>query len=161
MVGGQPSQMEVQFSALGLVVETNAFEGGCGAYCNGVLTGGCWDEMDDKAAHQCIEDAGSILWDQVLCQEHLQLPFLLLSDNITVVAYVNHKEGTNSRILTLIMRALAVVPRLWGNNHSPTPAWTGECLSELHVQAPVGQDRLEAQPSTLLAYWTNDGDLSI
>ena len=73
---------------------------------------------------------------------------LLLSDNITVVAYVNHLGGTRSS-LRHRKRTLAVVSGPGNDDLGPTPTRIGDCPCGFCVQTSLRQNGLETVPPDL------------
>ena len=106
---------------------------------DGILTGGCWNGMEAALHINAQELLAALYGIKAFAQKRTKLHILLLTDNITVVAYVNQVQDSGH----YIERALAVVHRQRDNHYSPASTWTGERQSRLHVKASLRSVRLD------------------
>ena len=93
-------------SAPELEIETDASNTGWGAYCNGILTGGCWSVEEKRLHINALELIAAMFGVQAFCKDTRVTSVLLKTDNTTVVAYVNKMGGTRSPILVQLAKEL-------------------------------------------------------
>ena len=89
---------------LNLEIKTDASQRGWGTYSDGVLTGGCWNGMEAALNINAQKLLATLYGIKAFTQRRTKLHILLLTDNITVVVYVNHLGGTMSKILVTIVK---------------------------------------------------------
>ena len=90
-----------------LTIETDASLTGWGAFCQGVMTGGCWS-MTEKAHHiNSLEMLAAFFAIKAFARSYQGISVLIRSDNQTVVAHINKMGGTKSPLIT------AQVKELW------------------------------------------------
>ena len=135
---------------LNLEIETDASQRGWGAYSDGILTGGFWNGMEAALHSDAQELLAALYGIKAFAQRRTKLHIVLLTDNITIVAYVNHLGGTKSKILVTIVK---------DNHHSPASTWTGERQSKLHVKAPLRSDRLDVKSTHLQCFESEVGPI--
>ena len=82
-----------------MVIETDASKKGWGAFCRGVLTGGCWSVQEAKLHINSLEMLAAFYAIKAFVKEKQQVSILLLTDNMSVVAHVNRMGGTRSPLL--------------------------------------------------------------
>ena len=90
-----------------IVIETDASKRGWGASCQGVMTGGCWSKEEADLHINVLEMMAAFFAIQAFTKQLQGVRILLRTDNISVVAHVNHMGGTRSPQL------IALVKELW------------------------------------------------
>ncbi|XP_078660131.1 uncharacterized protein LOC144904859 [Branchiostoma floridae x Branchiostoma belcheri] len=85
--------------AADIVVETDASTAGWGGYSNGVHTGGRWSVEEGQAHINILELRAASLTVRAFCKELVSKHVKVLTDNVTVVAYLNRLGGTRSQTL--------------------------------------------------------------
>ncbi|KAI8516362.1 hypothetical protein Bbelb_049430 [Branchiostoma belcheri] len=93
--------------AADIVVETDASTAGWGGYSNGVHTGGRWSVEEGQAHINILELRAASLTVRAFCRELVSKHVKVLTDNVTVVAYLNRLGGTRSQ------RLLDIALDLW------------------------------------------------
>ena len=83
-----------------LVIETDALKKGWGAFCRGIMTGGCWNTQKAEFHINSLEMMAAFFAIKAFAKDCRQISILLLTDNISVVAHVNKMGGTKSTLLT-------------------------------------------------------------
>ena len=83
-----------------LVITSDASKTGWGTTCQGIHTGGPWGAQERAEHINLLELKAAFLALQTFASRRSRLHILLLIDNITVIAYINHKGGTQSRTLS-------------------------------------------------------------
>ena len=83
-----------------LVITSDASKTGWGATCQEIHTGGPWGAQERAEHINLLELKAAFLALQTFASHHSGLHILLLIDNITAIAYINHKGGTQSWTLT-------------------------------------------------------------
>ena len=83
-----------------LVIETDASKKGWGAFCRGIMTGGCWNAQEAQLHINSLKMMAAFFAIKAFAKECQQTSILLLTDNISVVAHINRMEGTKSLRLT-------------------------------------------------------------
>ena len=83
-----------------LVIETDASKKGWGAFCRGIMTGGCWNAQEAQLHINSLEMMAAFFAIKAFAKECQQISILLLTDNISVVAHINRMGGTKSLQLT-------------------------------------------------------------
>ena len=84
----------------GLVITSDASKTGWGATCQEIHTGGPWGAQERVEHINLLELKAAFLALQTFASHRSGLHILLLIDNITAIAYINHKGGTQSRTLS-------------------------------------------------------------
>ena len=77
-----------------LVITSDASKTGWGATCQEIHTGGPWGAQERAEHINLLELKAAFLALQTFASHRSGLHILLLIDNITAIAYVNHKGGT-------------------------------------------------------------------
>ncbi|KAI8499790.1 Phosphatidylinositide phosphatase SAC2 [Branchiostoma belcheri] len=90
-----------------IVVETDASTAGWGGYSNGVHTGGRWSVEEGQTHINILELRAASLTVRAFCRELVSKHVKVLTDNVTVVAYLNRLGGTRSQ------RLLDIALDLW------------------------------------------------
>jgi len=83
-----------------LVITSDASKTGWGATCQGIHTGGPWGAQERAEHINLLELRAAFLALQMFASRHSGLHILLLIDNITAIAYINHKGGRQSQTLS-------------------------------------------------------------
>lgn len=87
-------------------IETDASNSGWGAFCQGESTGGCWDQ-EEAALHINVLELLAVWYALKAFLKVTQVSSVcILSDNTTVVAYVNKMGGTRSAQLTELAKKI-------------------------------------------------------
>ena len=89
-----------------LVIETDASKIGWGAFCRGIMTGGCWNAQEAQLHINSLEMMAAFFAIKAFAKECQQVSILLLTDNISVVAHINKMGGTKSVQLTSQVKEL-------------------------------------------------------
>ena len=85
---------------LDMVLTTDASKSGWGATDQECSTGGMWTQ-DERTAHiNCLEMKAALLALQTFASAKQNIHILLLLDNSSAIAYINHKGGTHSKVLS-------------------------------------------------------------
>ena len=82
-----------------LVIETDASRKGCGAYCQGVRTGGPWSFEEKRLHINCLELLAGSLAVKTFTKSKVCAHVKLLMDSTSAVAYINKMGGTHSKSL--------------------------------------------------------------
>ena len=85
-----------------LVITSDASTTGWGATCQNTNTGGSWTRQERMSDINILELKAAFLALQTFANRLNNRHILLLIDNTTVIAYINHKGGTHSRALSNI-----------------------------------------------------------
>ena len=128
----------------------DAFNTGWGAYCNGILTGGCWS-VEEKTLHiNALELVAAMFGVQAFCKHNQVTSMLLKTDNTTVVAYVNKMGGNmvpDSGATS--KRAVGVVPPEEDSCQSSASARKTQFQCRFPLLPPPGSVRLDSRPRDL------------
>ena len=79
-----------------MVIESDASLTGWGATSDGIRTGGTWNFREANWHINCLETQAANLAVQTFAKTQSNIQILLLLDNTTAVAYINHLGGTVS-----------------------------------------------------------------
>ena len=90
-----------------LTIETDASMMGWGAFCQGVMTGGCWSQSERAQHINLLEMQAAFFAIKAFAKNRQGISILIRSDNQSVVAHINKMGGTRSPRLT------AQVKELW------------------------------------------------
>ncbi|XP_058624259.1 uncharacterized protein LOC131535672 [Onychostoma macrolepis] len=94
-------------------VTTDASSTGWGAVCDGRPAFGTWSETEKSWHINCLELRAVHLALECFLPDILQRHVLIRTDSMTVVAFINHQGGVNSRPLLQLARDLL----LWADRH--------------------------------------------
>ena len=81
-------------------ITSDASKTGWGATCQEIHTGGPWGAQERAEHINLLELKAAFLALQTFASHRSGLHILLLIDNITAIAYINHKGGTQSQTLS-------------------------------------------------------------
>ena len=77
-------------------IKTDASKDGWGAYFGGASTGGRWDHIEKEQSINVLECQAILFGLKAMCRDMSNTHLLVLSDNVTAVAYVNHMGGSHA-----------------------------------------------------------------
>ena len=83
-----------------MILTTDASKSGWGATDQERSTGGMWTQDERKAHINCLEMKAALLALQTFVSTRQNIHILLLIDNSSAIAYINHKGGTHSRAMS-------------------------------------------------------------
>ena len=83
-----------------VVIETDTSKTGWGAFCQGILTGGCWNAQEAELHINSLEMLAAFYAIKAFIKNCQGISVLLRTDNMSVVTYVNRMGGTRSPLLT-------------------------------------------------------------
>ena len=89
-----------------VVIESDASLTGWGAACQEARTGGPWSLEETQFHINCLEILAAFLATRTFMKDRRDTSVLLLIDNTTAVAYINHQGGTVSPMATEIAKDL-------------------------------------------------------
>lgn len=89
-----------------VIIESDASLRGWGAVSNGVRTGGPWSPEESQYHINCLEILAAKLAVRSFLKNKSNLSVLILMDNTTAVAYLNHMGGTVAPLATEIAKEL-------------------------------------------------------
>ena len=87
-----------------MVIESDASLIGWGATSGGVDTGGRWNTQEKHWHINCLEIQAANLAVRTFVKNRQNMSVLLLLDNTTAVAYINHLGGTVSPRATELVK---------------------------------------------------------
>ena len=83
----------VQEVTTDVVIETDTSKTGWGAFCQGILTGGCWNAQEAELHINSLEMLAAFYAIKAFIKDSQGISVLLHMDNMSVVTYVNRMGG--------------------------------------------------------------------
>ena len=129
-----------------LVVETDVSKIGWGAFCRGIITGGCWNAQKAQLHMNSLKTMASFLAIKAFTKECQQVSILLFTDNISVVAH-NYQQNGWYKVSTTNFPGegpVGMVSSKTNYGHSSASARSGQRDGRLSLQTLNRTDRLDA-----------------